>query len=80
MGPDAANSFLLGVMLDRGMKWERALEAAKWLSDSLSDWDSGGVRSVWRALAGMEARRLRGFLRYGYGGYAFHKYYKRFCQ
>src|SRR5207245_1100378 len=80
MDPAEANSFLLGVMLDRGVKWKWAWAAGKWMYDSLSDWDNRGVRTVWRALSRMEARRLRGFLRYGYGGYAFHKNHKVFAR
>jgi endonuclease III len=80
MRPDVANSFLLGVMLDRGVRAERAWDAGEWMVDSLSDWDKGNVRSVWRALAKMDPRRLRGFMRYGYGGYAFHWRYKTFAR
>ena len=75
--PAAANAFLLGVMLDRSIKADRAWEAAQWINDSLGD--PTDVRSLWEELAKMERRRLEGFLRYGYGGRAFHRHYKTFA-
>jgi len=78
MRPDAANEFLLGVMFDRSVPWERAWDAAKWMCSSIGD--PQDVTSVWQALARMEPPRLRGFLRYGYGGYAFHRHYKTFAR
>lgn len=78
MRPHAANAFLLGVMFDRNVPWERAWDAADWMCSSIGD--PGDPRAVWRALKSMDARRLRGFLRYGYGGYAFHRHYKTFAR
>jgi endonuclease III len=78
MRPHAANRFLLGVMFDRSVPWERAWDAAEWMCESIGD--PQDVTSVWRALARMDAPRLRGFLRYGYGGQAFHRHYKTFAR
>lgn len=78
MRPNTANSFLLGVMFDRSIPWERAWDAASWMCDSIGDPED--VASVWRALADMDPTRLRGFLRYGYGGKAFHRHYKTFAR
>jgi endonuclease III len=78
MRPHAANAFLLGVMFDRSVPWERAWDAADWMCQSIGDPEN--VASVWHALANMESRRLLGFLRYGYGGKAFHRHYKTFAR
>lgn len=78
MRPDTANSFLLGVMLDHSGDTYRAWDAADWIRSAVGDSDD--VASLWRRLREMEPRRLRGFLRYGYGGKAFHHYYKKFAR
>lgn len=78
MRPHAANAFLLGVMFDRSVPWERAWDAADWMCSSIGDPED--VTSVWHALVKMDASRLRGFLRYGYGGQAFHRHYKTFAR
>lgn len=78
MRPHAANAFLLGVMFDRSVLWERAWDAADWMCTSIGD--PKDVTSVWRTLAKMDKARLRGFLRYGYGGKAFHRHYKTYAR
>ncbi len=78
MRPDSANAFLLGVMFDRSIPWERAWDAGEWICEAVGDPED--VTAMWRALAGMEPSRLRGFLRYGYGGQAFHRHYKTFAR
>jgi endonuclease III len=65
-------------MFDRSVKADRAWEAARWINDSLGD--PAEVQSLWSALSNMENKRLEGFLRYGYGGYAFHRHYKTFAR
>lgn len=77
-GPHAANAFLLGVMFDRNVHWERAWDAGDWLSKSLGD--PNDVAAVWTALSRMKPNRLRGFLRYGYKGQAFHRHYRTFAR
>ena len=72
----AANEFLLGVMLDRGIQAKRAWSAAQWINDSLGD--PSNVRALWEKLDAMENKRLLGFLRYGNGGFAFHRHYRTF--
>jgi endonuclease III len=42
--------------------------------------DSDDVASLWRNLKEMDPSRLRGFLRYGYGGSALHPFYRTFAQ
>lgn len=76
MRPHAANAFLLGVMLDRSVKAELAWDAADWICWAIGD--SKDPALFWKELATMEPVRLRGFLRYGYGGRAFHRHYKTF--
>ena len=73
-----ANAFLLGVMLDRSILAERSWEAANWINDAIGDPDN--VRGLWVNLKNLEKRRLEGFLRYGYGGKAFHRHYKTFAE
>ncbi len=78
MRPHTANAFVLGVMLDRSVKADRAWDAADWICWALGDSDD--ATTVWRTLASMESGRLRGFLRYGNGGGAFHRHYKTFAR
>jgi endonuclease-3 len=73
-----ANAFLLGVMLDRSVLADRAWEAAQWICNALIDGED--IASLWRRLRDMEPVRLRGFLRYGYGGNALHRHYKTFAR
>lgn len=78
MDAHRANKFLVGVMLDRGVVGERPWKAADWICEVLGD--SKNVATFWKRLRGMEPARLRGFLHYGYGGKAFHRYYKEFAR
>lgn len=73
-----ANSFLMGVMLDRGGLAERAWDAAEHFCSSVGDPED--VSRLWNNILAMEPPRLRGYLRYGYGGKAFHRYYKSFAK
>lgn len=73
-----ANEFLLQVMFDKNIKAEMAEEAAQWFNDSMGD--PGNVRTLWENLAEIEPKRLTGFLRYGYGGYAFVRFYKTYAR
>ncbi|MDI6761615.1 MAG: hypothetical protein QME83_01165 [Thermodesulfobacteriota bacterium] len=75
--PSAANSFLLGVMFDRNIDADKAWEAGKWINDSLGEPDDPSA--LWKALVKMDRKRLLGFLRYGYGGKSFHRYYRTFA-
>lgn len=76
--PTAANAFLLSVMLDRSVLAERAWEAGEWICEALGD--PKNPRFLWENLANMEKKSLTGFLRYGYGGKPFHRYYKTFAR
>lgn len=76
--PSAANTFLVGVMFDRSVEAERAWEAAEWFNDCLGDPED--VTALWKELVTMERKRLLGFLRYGYGGSAFHRHYRTFAR
>ena len=73
-----ANAFLMGVMLDRGGLAERAWDAAEHFCSSVGDTDD--VSSLWSEILAMDRPRLRGYLRYGYGGKAFHRFYKTFAK
>jgi len=73
-----ANTFLMSVMLDRGGLAERAWEAAEQFCSSVGNPDD--VASLWSGILAMDQPRLRGYLRYGYGGKAFHRYYKTFTR
>lgn len=72
-----ANNFFLGVMLDRSINADYAWNAAKFISETLGDPIDSSV--LWKKLYTLEKRRLLGFLRYGNGGYAFHRHYKTFA-
>ena len=74
MSPDSANNFLLGVMLDHNVNADGVWDAANWIRTAVGDSDD--VASLWRNLKKMDPPRLRGFLRYGYGGKALHRFYK----
>lgn len=78
MRPHDANAFLMGVMLDRGGLAERAWEAAEHFCLAVGDPDD--VAGLWRGIRAMDKPRLRGYLRYGYGGKAFHRFYKTFAR
>jgi len=73
-----ANSFLLGVMLDRNIPFQRAWDGGEWIADAVGD--ESDVTVLWKSLRDMEPKRLRGFLRYGFGGQAFHRHYKTFAR
>lgn len=75
--PSAANSFLLGVMFDRNIDADKAWEAGEWINDSLGDLNNPST--LWKALVTIDKKQLIGFLRYGYGGRAFHRYYRTFA-
>lgn len=75
--PSAANSFLLGVMFDRNIDADKAWGAGEWINDSLGA--PGDPSALWQALVTIEKKKLIGFLRYGYGGKAFHRYYRTFA-
>ena len=73
-----ANALLLGVMFDFGVRagaaWDRAWDLCQRL---------GGRRDVsrlWRRLATMDGRRLRGLLHHGYGGEAYHRFHSVLAQ
>lgn len=74
--PLAANSFLLGVCLDRGISADRAWDAGQWIAESMGD--EADPSALWQTLQSIEKRRLNGFMRYGYGGKAFHRHWKTF--
>ena len=74
----AANSFLLGVLFDRNIKADRAWDAGEWINESMGD--ERDPAALWRTLATLEKKRIEGFLRYGYGGKAFHRNYKTFAR
>src|SRR6266542_4268509 len=72
------NCFLLGVLFDRnvdaGQAWETGRRICKALESPDDDW------AVWKTLRDMEAKRLRGFLRFGNGGKSFHRHYRTYAR
>lgn len=67
-----ANSFFVGVLLDRQINATQAWNAAEWIVESIGDENSG----FWESLTTIEEERLEGFMRYGWGGKAFHRHWK----
>jgi endonuclease III len=68
-----ANAFLMGVMFDFGVRAGSAWDKARDLCVRL-----GGRRDVtrlWKRLAAMDGRRLRGLLHHGYDGEAYHRFH-----
>lgn len=78
LGSAVANTFLLGVLFDRSVTAKWAWEAAEHIESVLGDADD--VSTLWRRLVRLEGRRLTGFLRYGYGGRAYHRHYKTYAR
>ena len=72
MRATTANEFLLGVMLDRSIPYERAWESAEWIVSLVGDESDPAV--LWRNFTDLDAKRLLGFMRYGFGGKAFHRH------
>lgn len=73
-----ANSFLLGVMLDRSIPAEQAWDAANWINKVMGD--DKDPKILWHNLVKVHQINLRGFLRYGFGGKAFHRHYNVFSK
>lgn len=73
-----ANTFILGVLLDRSVTAAWAWQAAEHIESLLGNPTSPAT--MWVRLARMERHRLTGFLRYGYGGKAFHRHYKTYAR
>ena len=71
-----ANSFLVGVLLDRQINTKRAWDAADWIVDSIYDKEL----RFWEAVRALESRKIRGFMRYGWGGKAFHRNWKTMAE
>ncbi len=76
MNAREANSFLLGVMFDKGVLIDIAWRAGDIIDRILGDDEDPAV--LWERLAAMEKRRLEKFLRYGNGGKAFHRFYRQY--
>ena len=53
------------------MDTTREWDAADWIVDSFGDEESG----FWDSIATIKEERLEGFMQYGWGGYAFYKYW-----
>ena len=67
-----ANSFLVGVLLDRKIDARRAWNAADWIVESIGS----DERKFWTATRKMETANLEGFMRYGWGGMSFHRHWQ----
>lgn len=66
-----ANSFLVGIMFDQNIDYKQAWKSGNLICESLGE-------PFWENIKNMETRRLRGFLKYGNGGKALHKYYRKY--
>ena len=68
-----ADKLFVGVLFDQGMDTAWAWDAADWIVESVEsfgDEESG----FWDYIANLEQERLKGFMEYGWGGYALHRY------
>ena len=63
-----ANSFLVCVLFDQQVNADQVWAAAEWITESIDDQD------FWTAVCKIDNRRLVGFMRYGWAGYAFHRH------
>ncbi|WP_200255650.1 hypothetical protein [Halorhodospira neutriphila] len=73
-----ANSFLIGVLFDRKIEAESAWEAGEWISLILGDNSDPSV--LWNNIYSLDLKKLKGFVRYGYGGQPFHRFWKEFAK
>lgn len=73
-----ANEYLLGVMLDRSVKYELACSAGESINRTMGSEDD--TSTLWKNLIRIKGIRLDGYLRYGNGGKAFHRHWKTFAK
>ena len=66
-----ANSFLIEMMFNQNIDYKQAEKSRDLLCDLLGE-------PLWKNIEDLETRRLRGFLKYGNGGKALHKYYRKY--
>ena len=69
-----ANSFLIGVLLDRQIPWKNAWAAGKRIAKSVQ----GKVSEAefWKSLTDLSQEEIEGFMHYGWGGKPFHRFWK----
>ena len=67
-----ANSFFVGVLLDRQIDAQRAWNAADWIVELIGR----DEHDLWTTTRKMETPNLEGFMRYGWGGMSFHRHWQ----
>jgi endonuclease III len=73
-----ANDFLLGCVFDRGVKWELAWDAGKYLNKDLGD--KNDPEKVWREIIKMKGKKLADYMLTGNKGKAFHRFWRTYAR
>lgn len=74
----SANEFLLAVLFDQGVKFERAFEAGRIVAQAFGN--KHHPEQLWGRICKCDPKRFRRFMRYGYGGGSLHRYWKKFSE
>jgi endonuclease III len=72
-----ANNFLLGILFDRGVKYELAEEAGKVLNKLLGD--KSDPKKVWQEILKIRGPKLEKFMLTGNNGKAFHRFWRTYA-
>ncbi|MBP6871791.1 MAG: hypothetical protein KBC43_07270 [Bacteroidales bacterium] len=72
-----ANDFLFGCVFDRGVKWELAWAAGKFLNKDLGD--KNDPEKVWREIIKMKGKKLSDYMLSGNNGKAFHRFWRTYA-
>lgn len=72
-----ANLFLLGVMFDQGIPWQRAWAASRLVGEAFRN--DAEPDSVWERIADTPVSTMQKFMRYGFAGSAMHRYWRRYA-
>lgn len=73
-----ANDFLLGCVFDRGVRWEWAWDAGKYLNKDLGD--NNDPEKVWREIIKMKGEKLSDYMLSGNNGKAFHRFWRTYAK
>ena len=72
------NEFLLGVIFDRGMKWEIAWKGGKYFNKKNGDLKNPAA--VWHKIIKMQGEELKKEMQTGNKGKAFHRFWRKFAE
>jgi endonuclease III len=72
------NEFLLGVIFDRGMKWEIAWKGGKYFNKKHGDLKNPAA--VWHKIIKMQGEELEKEILTGNKGKAFHRFWRKFAE